>query len=156
MVADKNRLLPYIDTLSRRYDFAALVPTSAKRRQGTDVLAAAVAAQLSSTAKCFDMAERTTENLCLPNCCAKRYFIVWAMNFPTALALSCTVRKNRTRTCCMLTPIFMWKKNRKKPSLSRRRSNDKKNRHLGQKRHGKIIRSADFFGISSASAFMAK
>ena len=54
MVADKNRLLPYIDTLSRRYDFAALVPTSAKRRQGTDVLAAAVAAQLSSTAKCFE------------------------------------------------------------------------------------------------------
>ena len=54
MVADKNSLLPYIDTLSRRYDFAALVPISAKRQQGTDALAAAVAAQLSSTAECFE------------------------------------------------------------------------------------------------------
>ena len=74
MVADKNRLLPYIDTLSRRYDFAALVPTSAKRRQAPTYWRRRWRRNYRQRRNALNMAERTTENLCLPNCCREKIF----------------------------------------------------------------------------------
>lgn len=44
--ADKRRLLPYIDGLTRRVDFAAVVPVSARTGRQVDVLEGEVAARL--------------------------------------------------------------------------------------------------------------
>ncbi len=54
LLDNKNLLLPYLEELSKRYDFSALIPISAKRCYGTTELATAVSAELLKTAQCFE------------------------------------------------------------------------------------------------------
>ena len=53
LVKDKRALLPFVDELRRRRDFAAVVPLCAKRGKGVDALVAEVAALLPKTAAAF-------------------------------------------------------------------------------------------------------
>lgn len=61
-IADKTALLPLIDSVAARHSFAAVVPISARRRDGLDALAAALIALLPTGEPIFDLDEVTDKS----------------------------------------------------------------------------------------------
>jgi len=53
-LADKSRLLPFIDSISREYDFAEIIPLSAEKGHGTVELLATAAKYLPESPPFFD------------------------------------------------------------------------------------------------------
>lgn len=61
-LADKASMLPFVDTMSKRFDFHAIVPVSAQRKLKLDVLMQAVEPLLPESVPLFDEDQVTDRN----------------------------------------------------------------------------------------------
>lgn len=61
-LADKSAMLPFVDAMSKRFDFHAIVPVSAQHKQKLDVLVQAVEPLLPESAPMYDEDQITDRN----------------------------------------------------------------------------------------------
>jgi GTP-binding protein Era len=113
LATDKGLLLPYVDALRERRDFAAIVPLCARRRRGMDALVTEVSLLLSESPALFDRNDVEDEAFFLAELLREKVFRALGDELPYCIGVIAHRTGKRGRAEVVMAEIFVERDSQK-------------------------------------------